>query len=56
MFMDWEIIKAIFTFRSRNQADFDHPKFLWNDAVKIDERVRQLVLEELYFDISRVTS
>lgn len=53
--MNWELFKDFFTLRPKQPIDFDQQKLIWNNAAKIEERVRQLVVEELNVDISRVT-
>ena len=53
--MSWELVKTIFTLRSKQQKNLEHQKLLWNDPTKIEDRVRQLVVEELDVDINRVT-
>jgi len=51
--MVWELIKAVVA--PKKPPDFDEQKLIWNDAAKIEAKVKELVADELDIDINRVT-
>jgi acyl carrier protein len=54
--MAWEIIKALVTPKTKEPPDFNQQKLIWNDAAKIETKVKELVADELSVDINRVVS
>lgn len=53
--MAWELIKAWIAPKTKGTPDFEQQKLIWNDAAKIEAKVRELVADELSVDIGRVT-
>jgi len=53
--MIWDLIRILRSPKSKAKPDFGQQRLLWNVAAKIEQKVRELVADELSIDIALVT-
>jgi acyl carrier protein len=54
--MTWKIIKSLMSKEKISSRNRPQQELKWDDAVKIEAKIKEMIVEELDVDISRVKS